>query len=108
MAQFFDISKKITNELPTLKITDDITVTVNNRKSNVMAVQLLSIEREKKEKAGKTVNDEDFMNEALKLLIGERNAALIEEMDYPLPEYTEIFQAIMGVATGTFGETPTK
>ena len=31
MAKFYDISAKITNELPTLKITDELVVTVNKR-----------------------------------------------------------------------------
>ena len=32
---------------------------------------------------------------------------LIEAMDLPLPEYKEMYNAIMGVATGTYGEEDT-
>ena len=31
-----DISMKITNQLPMIRITEDITVTVNNRKSTIL------------------------------------------------------------------------
>ena len=34
MAKIYDISARITNELPTMKISDDLIVTVNNRKKN--------------------------------------------------------------------------
>ena len=35
MSNIIDISSRITNELPMVKITDDIIVTVNNRKNTV-------------------------------------------------------------------------
>lgn len=48
MAKFYDISAKITNELPTLKITDELVVTVNNRKNTILNVQAMVAETEKK------------------------------------------------------------
>lgn len=41
-----------------------------------------------------------MMNKALKMLLGEKNAAAIEEMDLPVPEYSEVFRAVMMVAQG--------
>ena len=35
MSNIIDISSRITNQLPMVKITDDIIVTVNNRKNTV-------------------------------------------------------------------------
>ena len=40
----------ITNELPVVKITDDIVVTVNNRKSTILNIQAMAIEVDKKGK----------------------------------------------------------
>ena len=48
MANMIDISKMITNELPVVKITDDIVVTVNNRKSTILNIQAMAIELDKK------------------------------------------------------------
>lgn len=39
-----DISKKITNELPVIKISENLIVSVNNRKSNVLTVQAMIAE----------------------------------------------------------------
>lgn len=48
-----DISKKITNELPVIKISENLIVSVNNRKSNVLTVQAMIAESENAEKAAK-------------------------------------------------------
>ena len=108
MAQIYDISMKITNELPKLTITQDLTVTINNRKSTILNIQAMIKEGEKKKADGEDVDDISFMNKALGMLIGEKNAAEIESMDLPLPEYKELFNDIMAIASGTYGETPTK
>lgn len=101
MAKFYDISAKITNELPTLKITDELVVTVNNRKNTILNVQAMVAETEKKteENAGEE-KELAMMNKALKMLLGEKNAAAIEEMDLPVPEYSEVFRAVMMVSQG--------
>ena len=45
MAKVVDITSKITNDLPIVKITDDIVVTINNRKSNVLNVMAMANEK---------------------------------------------------------------
>ena len=47
------------------------------------------------------------MTKALEMLIGKEAADNIEAMDLPLPEYKEMYNAIMGVAAGTYGEENT-
>lgn len=37
--QVVDISMKITNQLPKVIITDELMVTVNNRKNNILNIQ---------------------------------------------------------------------
>lgn len=102
MAQIIDISKKITNELPVVKITEELVVTVNNRKSVVLNIQALIEEMERKGKK----EDAAFMAKVLEMLIGKKHADEVEKMDLPLNEYTLLFETIMDVATGEYGSTP--
>lgn len=103
MAQIIDISKKITNELPVVKVTDDIVVTVNNRKNTVLNVMAAYEEMQRKGES----DDASDMEKMMKMLIGEKHTKAIEELDLPLPEYTLVFETIMDVATGSYN-TPTK
>ena len=111
MAQIIDISSKITNELPCVKISDDIVVTVNNRKSTILNIQAMVQEAERKHKEaaknGSSTDDADsevkMMTKTLGMLVGQKNAEAIEKLDLPIPEYKEVFQTIMGVAQGNYG-----
>lgn len=103
MAQYYDISMKITNELPKLTITQDLTVTINNRKSTILNIQAMMNEAEKKDS-----DEMAFITKALTMLIGEKNTKEVEDMDLPLTEYKEVYQSIMSIASGTYGETPSK
>lgn len=95
-----DISMKITNQLPMIRITDDLTVTVNNRKNNILCIQAMA-----KEAEGKEDKDEmAFMIKGLEMLVGKDASDKIEEMNLPLPEYKEVYNAIMQVAMGIYGE----
>ena len=106
MSNIIDISSKITNVLPVVKISEDIVVTVNNRKSTILNIKAKTEEMQRK---GEGEYDEmKFMSELLAMLIGQKNTDAIEEMDLPLPEYKELYESIMNVATGTYGTTPTK
>ena len=107
MANIIDISAKITNELPVMKITEDIVVTINNRKSTILNIQAMAIEAEKKREENSEYDEMAFINKALVMLVGEKNAKAIEELDLPMPEYKEVYGAIMGVASGTYGDTQT-
>ena len=44
------------------------------------------------------------------MLVGKDASDKIEEMDLPLPEYKEVYNAIMQVAMGAYGgeETPSE
>ncbi len=101
-----DISMKITNQLPVIRITDDIMVTVNNRKSTILNIQATAKEAENK----KDTDDMAFMIKGLEMLIGKDASDKIEALDLPIPEYKEMYNAIMQVAMGTYGEedTPSK
>lgn len=108
MGEMIDIRSKITNNLPVVQITEDIVVTINNRKSNILNMQAMINEREKKEIEGTEESSEvEYMDKALAMLIGDKNVTAVNEMDLPITEYKELFQTIMGVAMGTYG-TPKK
>lgn len=102
--QLIDISMKITNSLPCIRITDELTVTVNNRKNNILNIQCMAKESEQKAKED-TENDQiAFMKKALEMLVGKKDADAIEGLDLPMPEYKLIYNTIMEVASGTYGE----
>lgn len=110
MANIIDISGKITNQLPVVKITDDIVVTVNNRKSTILNIQVMAREVEKKAEQRENSEDYDripFMRKTLEMLVGKKNADAIEALDLPMPEYSLVYETLMNTATGTVDEKDT-
>ena len=101
MSNIIDISGKITNQLPVVKISDEIIVTVNNRKSTILNMQLMIKEAENKSKKNGGEYDEiAFMDKCLTMLIGQKLSDAINALDLPLPEYKLVYQWIMAAATG--------
>lgn len=100
MAQIIDITKKITNELPMVKITDELVVTVNNRKNTIMSLQAMVEEEERKIKEAGTFNELDMIRKSMTVLVGAKAADEVEALNLPLPEYKTVYQAIMAAATG--------
>jgi PBP1b-binding outer membrane lipoprotein LpoB len=96
-----DISSKITNQLPVVKITDEIIATVNNRKSTILNMQLMVKESQKKAKENNDEYDEmAFMEKTLEMLTSPKTVKAINELDLPLPEFKIVYEAIMNAATG--------
>lgn len=111
MAEIIDFSSKITNQLPVVKITEDLVVTVNNRKSVVLSIQAMAkqVEKKAKEEDSDEYDQITFMKKAMAMLIGGKHTEAIEDMDLPMPEYTDLYRSIMDVASGTYGkDTPSK
>ena len=98
-----DISMKITNQLPMIRITEDLVVTVNNRKSTILNIQAMAQEAENKENK----DDMAFMIKGLEMLVGKDASDKIEALDLPIPEYKEMYNTIMQVAMGTYSEEQT-
>lgn len=98
-----DISMKITNQLPMIRITEDLVVTVNNRKSTILNIQAMAQEAEGKENK----DDMAFMIKGLEMLVGKDASDKIEALDLPIPEYKEMYNTIMQVAMGKYGEEQT-
>lgn len=104
MSKFYDISKKITNETPTIKITENLICSINNRKNTLLCVAAMMEEKDRKneQEGGEENTEQEFekMQKVLSMLLGNKNAELIEEMDLPINEYTELFKSIMAIARG--------
>lgn len=89
-----DISAKITNKLPAVKISDDLIITVNNRKSNMLAVRAMVTESQKVEENGGEVDELKLMDSVLRTLTNAKTVDEINKLDLPLPEYKMIFNAV--------------
>lgn len=102
MGQIIDISKKITNELPMVQITEELIVTVKNRKNDIMNMQaMIQEEQRKAEKGDGQFNEIKMIEKSLRMLVGEKAANEIEAMDLPLPDYKTVYTAVMAAATGS-------
>ena len=89
-----DISAKITNKLPAVKISDDLIITVNNRKSNMLAVRAMVTESQKVEENGGEADELKLMDSVLRTLTNAKTVDEINKLDLPLPEYKMIFNAV--------------
>lgn len=89
-----DISSKITNKLPAVKISDDLIITVNNRKSNMLAVRAMVTESQKVEENGGETDELKLMDSVLRTLTNAKTVDEINKLDLPLPEYKMIFNAV--------------
>lgn len=97
MAKVIDISAKLTNERPTLKLGEGKVYEIDNRKNTVL------IMNQKMEKSD--LNNLEEVDEILELLIGKEAVKEINEMNLPFPDYLTIFIGVMAGATGEEYET---
>ena len=95
-----DISAKITNKLPAVKISDDLIITVNNRKSNMLAVRAMVTESQKVEESGGEADELKLMDSVLRTLTNAKTVDEINKLDLPLPEYKLIFNAVQAACSG--------
>lgn len=105
MGKIIDISSRITNQEPVVKITEDIIVTVNNRKQTVLNIQAMMREYERKvENNEEEYNELIFIDKAMQMLVGATNAEKIEKLNLPAPEYKLVFSTIMETVNGEVEE----
>lgn len=97
MGNVIDISSKLTNEKPQLKLTDDLTIEINNSKN---AVLLMNQKME-------TVDTSDLeeMDAVLEILIGKEGVEAINNLNPSMPNYIAIFTGVMAGALGEDYET---
>lgn len=92
MAKTIDISAKLTNERPRLKLAEGVEFEIDNRKDTVLIVNQKIQEN--------NLNDLREIDGVLELLIGKEAVQKISEMDISFADYQVIFVACMAGATG--------
>lgn len=89
----YSLKDKISNEKPTIEITDNLTVTVNNSFKKVLAMQELLASDEYK-------SDVERMAGVLETLLDKKDVKAINDLDLPFNEYLTIVKAVIASATG--------
>lgn len=102
MSKTYDISKYITNQLPAIRISDDLVVSVNNRKSAVLNVQVFIKEQDALEEGNEEkLNDADAMEKAMSMLLSAKDFKAVVALDLPYPEFKTIWKAVFASALGS-------
>lgn len=93
MPKVIDISSKLTNQRPTLKLSEDKIYEIDNSKNTVL------IMNQKMEESN--LNDPDAIDTILELLLGKQAVKDINKLNPPMPDLITIF---IGVMAGALGE----
>jgi hypothetical protein len=88
-----DISAKLTNEKPVVKISDDMELAVKNDKNTVLLVQ-----QELSREDGRP--DIVKFDAVMKLIVGEKAVKALDALELPFNDYTTVVKAVMAAATG--------
>ena len=94
----YSIKDKITNEKPTVELTDTLTVTVNNSFRKVLAMQ-------EKLRSDEFNSDAEKMVSVLECLLDKKDVKAINDMDLPFDQYLAVVKTIIAAATGQSIET---
>ena len=92
MSKVIDISAKLTNERPKLKLAEDKIYEKDNRKNTILKMN------QEMQKAD--IEDIEFIDEMIEMLLGEKAAKEINEMNLSISNYQNIMIAIMAAITG--------
>lgn len=111
MGKVYNLSGRISNQLPVVVVTDEVTLTVNNRVDNMLLVrkyindkQKLMAENNIKASNGEEVEEIDEVNlmfGTLDLLVGKKNSAALKELNLPITEFKDVYSVVMAAAQGT-------
>lgn len=97
MSKIIDISSKLTNERPKLKLADDKIYEIDDRKNTILKMN------QKMQNAD--IDNMEFIDEMIGILLGEKAAKEINEMDLSISNYQSIMIAIVAAVTGEDYET---
>ncbi len=87
MSKVIDISAKLTNERPKLKLAEDKVYEIDDRKNTILKMY------QKMQDAN--IDSIEFLDETIKMLLGEKAAKEIDEMNLSIKDYQTIVIAIM-------------
>ena len=97
MSKTIDISSKLTNGRPRLKLAEGVEFEIDNRKNTVLILNQKIQETD--------LNDLREVDGILELLLGKEAVQKISEMDLSFADYQTIFIACMAGAMGEEFET---
>jgi hypothetical protein len=92
MSKVYDISKKITNERPTLKLGEGKVYEIDDSKNTMLLLG-------QKMKQG-SAEDIEVLDDIVKMTLGEKAAKEIDAMKLSVSSYQSIVIAIMAAAAG--------
>lgn len=97
MGKIIDISAKLTNERPKLKLAEDKIYDIDDRKNTIILLN------QKMQNAD--LNDLNVIDEMIEIVLGKDVAKEINDMNLPIVAYQSILIAIMAAVTGEGYET---
>jgi len=92
MSKIIDISAKLTNERPKLKLAEDKIYEIDDRKNTILKMN--------QEIQNTDIEDIESIDKMISLLLGEKAAKEIDEMDLSIGAYQSIMMAIVAGITG--------
>lgn len=92
MGKMIDISAKLTNERPKLKIAEGKVYEIDDRKNTILKLN------QKMKNAN--MDDVSFIDEVIEMTLGKEAAKEINEMDLSISAYQSIMIAIMAAVMG--------
>lgn len=92
MSKMINISAKLTNERPKLKLAEDKIYEIDDRKNTILKMN------QKMQNAD--IEDVEFIDEMIGMLLGEKAAKEIDEMNLSIANYQTIMIAIIASITG--------
>ena len=92
MSKIIDISAKLTNERPKLKLAEDKIYEIDDRKNTIILLNQKIQDTD--------VNDINAIDEMISVVLGKEAAKEIDEMNLSISAYQSIMIAIMAAVTG--------
>lgn len=92
MSKVFDITSKLTNERPVLKIAEDKIYEVDDRKNTILQFEQLVQSGD--------LSDVETMEKMIETVLGKKAAKEIEEMELSVLGYQSIMIAITAAISG--------
>ena len=92
MSKVIDISAKLTNERPKLKLSEDKIYEIDDRKNTILKMN------QKMKNAD--LDDVEFIDEMIAMLLGKEAAKEIDKMNLSISAYKHIMIAIIAAVTG--------
>lgn len=94
MSNIIDISSKLTNERPKLKLAEDKLYEIDDRKNTVIKLENIM--------EGEDLNNASVIDKMVELLLGKQAVEDIEEMELSIVSYQQL---MIGLMAGVTGET---